>query len=259
MVQHLDSRCVLRSDPGTFGAEEETRLESSIKEFRGNPFIFMIAFQAWYDYINVTVRRVRVFDAHGGMDVQIRGPGSIKGLHVSNLLVVRTTFNAPCHPWMGNGQAISISADVWKGGPTGKASGTLGTITNVTFENVTAQSENGVFVSGRGGGVENVLFKNVHLVIQQNPPNNGSFGPCPSHNYWPTSEPGGWAGTAAPVDGIYVESAKNVRVEGLSVSFLGLPKPGNTFGHCFYADPNTTSSIVPGEIHCVGQNTSAHA
>ena len=26
---------------------------------------------AWYDYVNVTVRRVTVMDAHGGMDIQV--------------------------------------------------------------------------------------------------------------------------------------------------------------------------------------------
>ena len=46
--------------------------------------------------VNVTIRRVRVLDAHGGICAQIRGPGSIRGLHVSNFMVSRATFNAPC-------------------------------------------------------------------------------------------------------------------------------------------------------------------
>ncbi len=44
MAQHLDSRCVLLSDPSTFGAlvvPTKTRLDSSIKRF--NPHSFMFA------------------------------------------------------------------------------------------------------------------------------------------------------------------------------------------------------------------------
>eukprot|EP00040_Diaphanoeca_grandis_P002466 m.21787 g.21787 ORF g.21787 m.21787 type:complete len:505 (-) comp13535_c0_seq1:28-1542(-) len=209
---------------------------------------------AWYDYINITVRRVRVIDAHGGLLVQVRGPGSIRGLFVSNLLVSHTTFNAPCHPWMGNAHPISISADRWAGGPAGGGVGSVaGTISNLVFENVTAQSENGIFVSGRVGGVENVVFNQITLIIQQTPNNNGSFGPCPAHNYWPTSEPGGWDGTVAPIDGFYVESATNVTIDGVAVSFVGVAKPGNTFGKCVRADPNTTHDITVGKVRCVGE------
>ena len=60
--------------------------------------------------------------------------------------MARTTFNAPCYPWMGNANPIVLSADVWAGGPAGRASNISGTITDVTFENVTAQAENGIFV-----------------------------------------------------------------------------------------------------------------
>ena len=34
---------------------------------------------AWYDYVNVTINRVRVLDSHQGVDAQVRGPGSIRG------------------------------------------------------------------------------------------------------------------------------------------------------------------------------------
>ena len=71
-------------------------------------------------------------------------------------------------------QPIALSADEWKGGPTGKCNATGGTIRDVVFENVTAQAENGIFVSGRVGGVSDVSFKNVNLLIQQKPPNNAS-------------------------------------------------------------------------------------
>merc|ERR1712166_1059629 len=57
---------------------------------------------AWFDYINVTVNNVQVIDSHGGMLVQVRGPGSVRALRVTNFMVSHATFNAPCLPWMGN-------------------------------------------------------------------------------------------------------------------------------------------------------------
>ena len=40
---------------------------------------------SWYDYVNVTIRDVVVMDAHGGLLIQTRGPGSIRGLTVTNV------------------------------------------------------------------------------------------------------------------------------------------------------------------------------
>ena len=63
---------------------------------------------------------------------------------------------------MGNGNPIVLSADVWAGGPAGHASNESGTITDVHFENVTAQAENGIFVSDTSRPV--LIFKQIFLV-----------------------------------------------------------------------------------------------
>ena len=47
-------------------------------------------------------------------------------------------------------------------------------------------------------------------------------------NVWPSLHAGAWNGTAAPIDGVYVEHAANVSVDGLSVTFVGAPKPSFT-------------------------------
>ena len=124
---------------------------------------------------------------------------------------------------------------------------------------MTAQASNGFFVSGRVGGISNVHFKNINLIIQQMPANNGSFGPCASHNYWPTSRPTGarLGGVVAPIDGLFVEYASNVAVEGFRTTFVGKPKQGNTFGKCFYADESTTSNVTTDVSRCVGENATS--
>eukprot|EP00947_MAST-08B_sp_MAST-8B-sp1_P002649 g2649.t1 len=202
---------------------------------------------AFYDYVNVTIRRVTVLDSHQGVLAQVRGPGSIRGLAISQMLVTRASFNAPCVPWMGNAHPIALSADRWRGGPADRGPVPVprpGTITNVTVQDLTAQSENGIFISGRVGGVSDVRLEGVRLLVQHKPANNGSWGPCNSHNYWPTSGPGGEKGIAAPIDGVFVEHADNVVLSDLSVAFVGKPKPGSVFGRCVYADPATTTGVV---------------
>ena len=109
------------------------------------------------------------------------------------------------------------------------------------------------------GGVSDVRFTNTRLVLQQSPANNASFGPCPAHNYWPTSRlpPKQFGGVSAPVHGVYVEHARGVEMDGLSVSFLGAPKTGNVFGRCFFADTNSTSGIRVTNLRCVNENATA--
>ena len=219
---------------------------------------------SWYDYVNVTIVDTVVISAHGGLLAQTRGPGSIRGLTVRNFLVSRSLFDSPCKPWMGNAQPIAISADRWCGGPApcdkpageGKPPGPLaGTITGLRFENITAQGENGIFISGRAGGVSDATFTRVRLLLQQRPANNGSFGPCPSRAYWPTSDPPGWYDERdVSVAGVFVEHASGVLLDDVSVSFLGRPKPGNVWGECVSVDANSTSGVVSRDVKCTRQD-----
>ena len=69
-------------------------------KFRARSGGIHIGASAWYDYVNITIRDVVVIDAHSGLLAQVRGPGSIRGLTVTNFLVSKALYNAPCTPWM---------------------------------------------------------------------------------------------------------------------------------------------------------------
>ena len=43
---------------------------------------------------------------------------------------------------------------------------------------------------------------------------------------------------------MFIEHASDVRLEGVSVSFVGEAKPGNTYGECVTVDGNSTSGVV---------------
>merc|ERR1711933_485053 len=139
----------------------------------------------------------------------------------------------------------------------------MGVIEDVIIERVTAQSENGFFISGQGenNSIRNVVLNDIELVIQQSPYNNGTapfYGPCRAHNYWPTTRDGagGRLGIAAPIDGGYVEYADLVTVEDLGVTFVGEPKQGNVFGKCMRA-VNSSRVSRTGGWRCTNQNTSS--
>lgn len=109
-------------------------------------------------------------------------------------------------------------------------------------------------ISGRSGGVSQVTFNNLNLVLQQRPGNNGSFGPCPTHAYWPTSDPPGWYDERVlNISGIFVEHATDIYFDGVSISFVGDAKPGNGFGECVEVDENSTARVVvvPEGLRCM--------
>ena len=54
--------------------------------------------------------------------------------------------------------------------------------------------------------------------------------------------------------GIFVEHARGVLLDDVSVSFLGRPKPGNVWGECVSVDANSTSGVVSRDVKCTRQD-----
>eukprot|EP01052_Picozoa_sp_SAG31_P002262 SAG31_NODE_78_length_27447_cov_83.819877_8_plen_315_part_00 len=135
---------------------------------------------------------------------------------------------------MGAAQAISISN---KGGRLLNANESVGSVSRIRFENITAVSENSaVFVSsctqtgnssfdshghctaGLPGSIRDIEFVNVHAVIEQLPSNNASNGPHTAHDDTTGMRPAG-----PPIDAFFVEYATNVNFRGCSAAFSGQP------------------------------------
>ncbi len=87
----------------------------------------------------------------------------------------------------------------------------------VTFENITAVSQNSLFLSGRSPGntLQSITLRNVQVTIDRWPDWNYSH---PDHDYTPTSAL--WNDRIpALTDGIYVEDVEGLCIEGGVVTF----------------------------------------
>jgi hypothetical protein len=158
---------------------------------------------------------------------------------------------------MGNAQPIFVSNDIpeWpEPVPT-----PAGTITDLLFENISAVSENGVYIKGRlpaageagRASIRELRFVNVNVVIQQRPKNSGSNGPHPSRSDRQELRAAAAVrrvpATADKVDAYFIEHASDVTFHGCSAAFDGPPMPGNEYGRCI-ALGNGTSGIVPPKL-----------
>lgn len=109
------------------------------------------------DFENLTVNNCIISSSNRGISIQIRDSGNVKNAMFSNIIIDTRRF-ADC--WWGCGEPISITThnrvpDI----PSGH-------ISNITFRNITCDSENGVFLSGSvDNHLEDILFENVKLNI----------------------------------------------------------------------------------------------
>lgn len=85
--------------------------------------------------------------------------GNVDDIVFSNIRI-STRYYDPS--WWGRAEPIYITTC------PRDSSSKAGTISNILFVNISATSENGVFLSGSGGGfLRNLRFKNVHLTYKR--------------------------------------------------------------------------------------------
>jgi len=108
---------------------------------------------------NCTFQNLTIRESNRGLGVFVRDEWSIENVLFSNI-VIRTRLHTG--HWWGNAEPIHLSViPQRRGGRTGK-------IRNVTFANITAESESGIVVYGHEpGDISNLSFDNVRLQIRE--------------------------------------------------------------------------------------------
>lgn len=229
-----------------------------------------------------------IIDSNGGMSIQARGQGDIRNVTWSNM-VVETRYQViflcaglcctsnvlpyelkPCsllqhelksssflqaERWWGNGDWVSITAQPRSPGDA------IGNISNISFINVTARSENGGFISGLAHGVHGVLLENVHVIIAKwsnYSTGKGEFyAPCATdqglkpcmgtRDYRPyDGHPGR---VVAAADGLYLEHVFDAVLKNVTVEYE-LPRQ-TWFGACLTVDNITAAAGVHGSVKCI--------
>ncbi|XP_008795718.2 exopolygalacturonase [Phoenix dactylifera] len=114
---------------------------------------------SWFDFRRFFFSNINIVDSHRGLAMQIRDGANVNDIVFSNIKI-STRYYDPS--WWGRAEPIYITT--CPRNSTSKA----GSISNILFVNISATSENGVFLAGSGGGLlRNLRFKNVELTYRR--------------------------------------------------------------------------------------------
>ncbi|KAL8133467.1 exopolygalacturonase [Apium graveolens] len=114
---------------------------------------------SWFDFKGLVFNNITIVDSHRGLGLQIRDGGNVSDVTFSNINIT-TRYYDPS--WWGRAEPIYVTTC-----PRDETSKS-GSISNILFVNITATSENGVFLSGcKGGILSNLKFVNVNLTYRR--------------------------------------------------------------------------------------------
>ncbi|KAA8518224.1 hypothetical protein F0562_015698 [Nyssa sinensis] len=110
---------------------------------------------SWFDFKGLVFDNITIVESHRGLGLQIRDGGNVSDITFSNINI-NTRYYDPS--WWGRAEPIYVTTC------PRHAKSKVGLISALSFVNITATSENGIFLSGSGGGLlSNLKFINVNL------------------------------------------------------------------------------------------------
>lgn len=114
---------------------------------------------SWFDFKGLVFDNITIVDSHRGLGFQIRDGGNVSDITFSNINI-STRYYDPS--WWGRAEPIYVTTC-----PRNSKS-KAGSITNLLFINITATSENGIFLSGSNGGhLSNLRLVNLNLTYKR--------------------------------------------------------------------------------------------
>lgn len=109
------------------------------------------------DFKNVLVDNCVISSSNRGISIQIRDGGNVENVSFSNIIIETRRF-ADC--WWGTAEPITISTH------NREEHTESGSIRNIRFQNITCDSENGIFLSGGDKDkIKQVQFRNVQVSV----------------------------------------------------------------------------------------------
>ncbi|KAL5810684.1 hypothetical protein ACOSQ4_027252 [Xanthoceras sorbifolium] len=110
---------------------------------------------SWFDIKGLVFDNITIVESHRGLGFQIRDGGNVSDITFSNINI-STRYYDPS--WWGRAEPIYVTTC------PRDSNSKEGSISNLLFINITANSENGVFLSGsKHGLLSNLRFINVNL------------------------------------------------------------------------------------------------
>jgi hypothetical protein len=158
--------------------------------------------------------------SHRGLSVNLSYESDIENVIFSNMVIETRLFD---DAWWGRGEPIVVKALPWT------ERDRVGRIRNVTFRNILARSENGVYVEGETSDrIEGLRFESVHVTLEKSsrwPGGRVDRRPCTP--YTEELRP-------QPTSGFMLQKATDVSIHDCSVRWQGtMPE---YFAHALDAD-----------------------
>ncbi|MDR0884004.1 MAG: glycoside hydrolase family 28 protein [Oscillospiraceae bacterium] len=109
------------------------------------------------DFADILVEDCVIEASNRGVSIQIRDGGSVSGAVFRNLQIQTRRFSPD---WWGSAEPIALTA-------FDRDENThCGSISNVRFEHIQAQGENGVLLCGQDGRIHDITLEDVHVTLQ---------------------------------------------------------------------------------------------
>jgi len=165
---------------------------------------------------HVVVDNCIIKDSNRGIGIQNRDEGTVENVIFSNIIVDCKFFS---DVWWGKAEPIYVTAYTRKAGdhkdagwrfPKGMADYEVGAVTDISFNNIKCESENGVFVGAdKKDKIQNLCFDQVDLTICKKTKFVGGIydkRPCNGDSF-----------VKGKTYGFYMDNASNVTIRNSSV------------------------------------------
>lgn len=127
------------------------------------------------DFKDISFENINIHDSNRGISLQLRDEGNISNISFKNIKISTRLFS-PLF-WWGRAEAIALTA------VRRKKDSILGSISNITFENITSIGENGIFIYGTNKNIHDIKFNNINLnIVRKTKWENNSHDIRPCYN-----------------------------------------------------------------------------
>lgn len=110
------------------------------------------------DFRNVTFERCNITASNRGISIQVRDGGNVENVLFKDIKIDTRRFHSS---WWGTAEPIIVTS-------FRRDENTVsGKIKNITFENISCESENGAVINCDNNEIEDITFKNVNISVKK--------------------------------------------------------------------------------------------
>lgn len=217
-----DAICIKTTLPGV--PAQRVRVSHSVLRSRSSAV--KLGSESVADFADLAFHDLRVQDSHRGLAVQLRDGGSVRNVSFQRIQLT-TRYMQPS--WWGGAEPVYVTA------VPRQADSAVGTVTGLTFTDIAAVSENGVFIAGSAQStVRDVTLRNVTLLVRRK-----TAWPGGQQDFRPSSVGVLTTGSTAA---LWVEHSEGVLFDNVQVA-VGWPRRRDLHED-FHDEGNTTRAVV---------------